>query len=58
MKNTRADFSKEKLEIEEEHQSVTDPIEYCEVCFIAFGNQEQRLKKNGKTVHVDCAKSA
>ncbi|MFW6136764.1 MAG: hypothetical protein ACOC5U_01685 [Candidatus Aminicenantaceae bacterium] len=58
MENTRVNLSKEKLEPEGEHQTVSDPIDYCEVCYIAFGSQEYRIKKNGKTVHVDCAELA
>ena len=31
-------------------------LEYCNVCFIAFGSQERRIYKNRKAVHEDCAK--
>ncbi len=33
-------------------------LEYCEVCFIAFGSQEPRIYKKSKVVHEDCAKRA
>lgn len=33
-------------------------LEYCDVCFIAFGNQELRVYKDSKVVHEDCAKLA
>jgi hypothetical protein len=54
------EFSKEKPELTEEPQNEnkTEPVEYCEVCFLSFGSQEPRIKKNDKTVHIDCAKSA
>lgn len=53
-------FSKENIDRAEEPQSDVEPTqsEYCEVCFISFGSQEPRLQKKGKTVHIDCAKSA
>lgn len=34
------------------------PLEYCDVCFIAFGSQEPRVYKDSKVVHEDCAKRA
>jgi hypothetical protein len=31
-------------------------FDYCDVCFLAFGSQEPRLRKNEKTIHLDCLK--
>lgn len=59
MDNLRA-LSKEKPEKVRESQNTEDieKKDYCEVCFISFGSQEPRIKKNNKIVHIDCAKSA
>lgn len=32
------------------------PLEFCEVCFIALGSQEQRVFKDSKVAHIECAK--
>ena len=32
------------------------PLEFCEVCFIAFGSQEQRVFKDNKVAHIECAR--
>ena len=37
---------------EDDHPS----LEFCEVCFIAFGSQEQRIFKDRKVTHVECCK--
>lgn len=37
---------------EDDHPS----LEFCEVCFIAFGSQEQRVFKDRKVTHVECCK--
>lgn len=31
-----------------------DILEYCNVCFIAFGSQERRIYKHQKKFHLDC----
>ena len=31
-----------------------DYLEYCDVCFIAFGSQEKRIYERQKKFHVDC----
>ncbi len=31
------------------------PLDYCDVCFIAFGSQEKRIYLDEKVVHPDCA---
>jgi len=35
-----------------------ETLEYCDVCFIAFGSQEPRLRKADKVFHRDCAPRA
>jgi hypothetical protein len=32
------------------------PLDYCDVCFIAFGSQEKRIHMGKNVVHPDCAK--
>jgi hypothetical protein len=34
------------------------PLDYCSVCFIAFGSQERRIYVNQNVVHIDCANKA
>jgi hypothetical protein len=34
------------------------PLDYCDICFIAFGSQEKRIQMDEKVVHLDCAKKA
>jgi len=34
-----------------------DLIEYCNVCFIAFGSQEKRTYRAKKPIHLDCVKN-
>ncbi len=34
------------------------PLDYCDVCFIAFGSQEKRIQMDEKIVHPDCANKA
>ncbi len=34
------------------------PLDYCKVCFIAFGSQEKRIYMNENVVHLDCAYKA
>lgn len=31
-----------------------DSLEYCDVCFIAFGSQEKRIYERRKIFHSDC----
>lgn len=31
-------------------------LDYCEVCFIALGSQEDRIFKGNKAFHLDCVK--
>lgn len=33
-------------------------LDYCDVCFIAFGSQEKRVFLGENVVHPDCAKKA
>lgn len=33
-----------------------DIIEYCDVCFIAFGSHEKRIYTGKNVAHLDCAK--
>ena len=35
-----------------------DLLDYCDVCFIAFGSQEKRIRMGGNVVHPDCANKA
>lgn len=30
--------------------------EFCEVCFISFGSQEQRVFMDSKVAHIECGK--
>jgi hypothetical protein len=30
-------------------------LDYCDVCFIAFGSQEKRIYMGKNVVHLDCA---
>lgn len=39
-------------------QSNDVPVEYCDVCFIALGNQERRISKGSKRFHLDCEDKA
>jgi len=34
------------------------PLDYCDVCFIAFGSQEKRIHLGKNVVHPDCANKA
>ncbi len=34
------------------------PVDYCDVCFIAFGSQEKRICLGENVVHPDCANKA
>lgn len=34
------------------------PLDYCNVCFIAFGSQEKRIYVDKNVVHLDCANKA
>jgi hypothetical protein len=34
------------------------PLDYCDVCFIAFGSQEKRISIGKSIVHPDCANKA
>lgn len=34
------------------------PLDYCDVCFIAFGSQEKRIYMGENIVHPDCANKA
>jgi len=34
------------------------PLDYCDVCFIAFGSQEKRVFLGENVVHPDCALKA
>lgn len=38
--------------------TVNAPLDYCSVCFIAFGSQERRITVNKDVVHIDCANKA
>jgi len=31
-------------------------LEYCDICFIAFGSQERRVIKGRMKIHPDCEK--
>ena len=33
-------------------------LDYCNVCFIAFGSQEKRIYVDKNVVHLDCANKA
>ncbi len=33
-----------------------DPLEYCDICFIALGSQEKRIYRDKNVAHLDCAK--
>lgn len=33
-----------------------DILEYCDVCFIAFGSHEKRIYLGKNVAHLDCAK--
>jgi len=46
-------FSNAELEREIIKNS-DDLLEYCSVCFIAFGSQEKRIYKGRKKFHLDC----
>lgn len=35
-----------------------DSLDYCDVCFIAFGSQEKRIYIGENVVHPDCANRA
>jgi len=35
-----------------------DSLEYCDVCFIAFGSQEKRIYELRKKFHTDCTTRA
>ena len=35
-----------------------DSLEYCDICFIAFGSQERRVIKGRKKIHPDCEKGS
>jgi len=35
-----------------------DLLDYCDVCFIAFGSQEKRICMGENVVHPDCANKA
>jgi len=58
MDNLRELLKEKPLSVNDTQSKEAGPKEYCEICFISFGSQEPRLQKNGKTVHIDCAKSA
>jgi hypothetical protein len=34
------------------------PLDYCDVCFIAFGSQEKRIYMGENVVHPDCVHKA
>ncbi len=34
------------------------PLDYCDVCFIAFGSQEKRIHLGENAVHPDCVNKA
>jgi hypothetical protein len=34
------------------------PLDYCDLCFIAFGSQEKRIHMGKNVVHPDCADKA
>jgi hypothetical protein len=36
------------------NKSREDSLEYCDICFIAFGSQERRVLKGRKKIHPDC----
>ena len=46
-------FSNAELE-QEIIKNSDDLLEYCDVCFIAFGSQEKRIYKHQKKFHLDC----
>ena len=46
-------FSNAELE-QEIVKNSDDLLEYCDVCFIAFGSQEKRIYKRQKKFHLDC----
>jgi len=39
-------------------KSGEDSLEYCDICFIAFGSQERRVIKGRKIIHPDCEKGS
>lgn len=51
-------FETEKFSNESSEKEIIknsdDHIEYCDVCFIAFGSQERRIYKRQKKFHLDC----
>ena len=49
-------FSNAELEREIMKNS-DDLLEYCNVCFIAFGSQEKRTYRAKKPIHLDCVKT-
>jgi hypothetical protein len=52
-KSETVKFSKESSE-KEIMKNSDAPQEYCDACFIAFGNQEKRFFKGRKKFHLDC----
>jgi len=46
--------NKFKINLSEKEQE-SFSVEYCDVCFLAFGSQEPRLKQHNKTIHKDCS---
>ena len=52
-KSNPALFENPALDVQE-NKDISQPAEYCEVCFISFGSQEPRVTIKGKTVHLDC----
>ena len=53
----RDEFSDEPEGIMSE-KNADGPLDYCDICFIAFGSQEKRVFVGENVVHLDCAKKA
>ena len=33
-----------------------DPLEYCDICFIALVSQEKRIYRDKNVAHLDCVR--
>jgi hypothetical protein len=54
------EFEKGELSMESEenrtNKNIDGLLDYCDVCFIAFGSQEKRVILGEEVAHPDCAK--
>jgi len=58
MKEFERDEFSEELEGIMSRKEADGPLDYCDVCFIAFGSQEKRVFLGENVVHPDCALKA